>query len=210
MMTYAEYADVCRWILQTIAILFYSTREQLSDPTTKRATSDGRHINFSMDHANHLGKMLFGAPESAGGGGGAGGGLASFEASRGAAGISIWSRGKFQALLVLAMNLWEIEMQNKEVTSAGLSDEDVEECRQRVDRWSQGMCSMVDEKKLLRRKLREAHVAHAQSNLRMLNPFKSASILHLLALTQTLHTVIVLTVARVCLLVFQPSMWIRC
>ena len=197
------YADVCRWILQTIAILFYSTREQLSDPATKRATSDGRHINFSMDHANHLGKMLFGAPESAGGGGGGGVGLASFEASQGAAVITIWSRGTFQAMLVLAMNLWEVEMQDKEVTCAGLSDEDVEECKQRVDRWSQGMCSMLDEKKLLQRKLREAHAAKAPSNSRTANPFKSASILHLLIRTQRVHTGILLTVARFCLLVLQ-------
>jgi hypothetical protein len=39
------------WFLRTIAVLFYSTREQLSGSSSSNATGDGRHIAFSLEHA---------------------------------------------------------------------------------------------------------------------------------------------------------------
>jgi hypothetical protein len=39
------------WFLRTIAVLFYSTREQLSGSSSSNACGDGRHIAFSLDHA---------------------------------------------------------------------------------------------------------------------------------------------------------------
>jgi hypothetical protein len=39
------------WFLRTIAVLFYSTREQLSGSSSSNAIGDGRHIAFSLDHA---------------------------------------------------------------------------------------------------------------------------------------------------------------
>jgi len=105
------------WFLRTVAVLLHSTREQLSGAASSRSAGDGRHINFRLDHAQQFFRTLFGFPESAGGGAGnASAGYAGGGGVSGAGrGVPIWSRGKFQRLLSLAMDLWEVEMSEADV-----------------------------------------------------------------------------------------------
>jgi len=135
----------CGWYLRTVAILLHSTREQLSG-TKSHSSGDGCHINVSLDHAQILFGTLFGSPESAGGGGGGRG-----HRVGGGGGGGGWSRGTFQSLLALAMDVSHVEMFDSEVIHSCLTEQDLEDCKMRVDRWSEGWLLMVDEKKLQQR-----------------------------------------------------------
>jgi len=68
-----------------------------------------------------------------------------------AGGMSIWSRGKFQKLLSLATDVPEVEICEPGIIHERLNEQDFEECKSRVDRWSEGTLWMVDEKKLQHR-----------------------------------------------------------
>ena len=133
------------WYLRTVAILLHSTCGQLTGATPHQSAGDGRHVNFSLDHAQHLFATLFGSPETAGGGGASSskknmmGGLGDDSE-----GTSIWSRGKFQKLFLLAMDLSEVEMCETGMIHEILNGEDFEECKSAVDRWSDGVLWMVD------------------------------------------------------------------
>jgi hypothetical protein len=142
------------WFLRTVAILLFSTREQLSGVGGRRGTrttgnGEWRQINFSLEHAQQLFKTLFGSPESAGGGGGGGDHYPAVEVGEGdGGGHPIWSRGKLHALLLLGIDLSDEEMESSDLIHEMLSESDLEDCKTPVDRWSEGTLWMVDEKKL--------------------------------------------------------------
>ena len=167
------------WFLRTVAILLHSTREQLCGVVSNRSAGDGRHINFRLDHAKKFFQTLFGFPESGGGGRGASASEGLGPSAGAGRGVPVWSRGKFQKLMCMAMDLWEVELNEADVideitasisTSEDLirrktgeraesdlsrqrilNPEDLEECKKCVDRWSEGTLWMLDEKKLQHR-----------------------------------------------------------
>ena len=164
------------WFLQTVAILVHATREPLAGSITiARSTAyqvpkvlqpgDGRHTILSLEHAQHLFTVLFGSPESAGSGGMGGdrypaAGLGTGELG----GVPIWTRGKVQALLALAMDVPEMERDSSAALHELLQEEDLEECKTRVDRWSEGAVWMLDEKKLQQRLYARLVQVHAQAH----------------------------------------------
>ncbi|EKX54075.1 hypothetical protein GUITHDRAFT_100324 [Guillardia theta CCMP2712] len=134
-----KFFHVCGWYMRILAVLLATSRSSLEEG----AASSRQRGGVSRDDVQQLLQVLFGESEYSGGYGNA----SSLLGGLGERSFPVWSRGKFQLLLVEAIDVPDVEMDDSEALPELLEDADIQDCTRPVDRWTD-MLLMCDEKRM--------------------------------------------------------------